>query len=84
MTLVFIETPYRKNRDHSMIYTGTVERLMFSIFAHRMDLISFFFAKIARSVRCHTLAEYACCTFTTNLPQIQLASIRFLCRSNCA
>ena len=45
MTLVFIETPYRKNRDHSMIYTGTVERLMFSIFAHRMDLILFFFRK---------------------------------------
>jgi len=43
--------------NHSIIYLGTVERMMYRIFAHGLDFHLFFYAKIARSVRWHTLAE---------------------------
>ena len=43
--------------NHSMIYLGTIEKLMHKIFAHRLGLSLFFYAKIAWSVRWHTLAE---------------------------
>ena len=77
--------PMKKPTPLSGLYAGkSCSRKAVRIFAHRLGLHLFFYAKIAWSVRWHTLAEYSCCTFTTNLPQIQLASIRFLCRSNCA